>query len=138
MKTNCGIFIDLQKAFDTVNHEILINKLNRYGIRGVGNRWFNSYLSNRAQYVSIQRFDSNIEEVKHRVPQGSVLGPLLFLIYINDLHKAIRNSSVYDFVDDTNLLYTNNSPKKIQKEVNSDLKYLPATSQQDLFKSLEN
>ena len=119
-----GIFIDLQKAFDTVNHSILINKLNYYGIRGTGNNWFKSYLSNRSQYVSIQGYDSDIKEIKHGVPQGSVLGPLLFLIYINDLHKSIRYSSVYHFADDTNLLNINTSPKKIQIQINYDLKFL--------------
>ena len=94
-KYACGIFIDLQKAFNTVNRSILVDKLNHYRVRGVGNDWFKSYLSNRSQYVSIQGFDSRVKEIRHGVPQGSVLGPLLFLIYINDLHKAIKNSSVY-------------------------------------------
>ena len=114
----------MQKAFDTVNHAILINKLDYYGIRGIGNSWFKSYLSNRLQYVSIQGFDSDVKEIEHEVPQGSVLGPLLFLIYINDLHKAIKYSSVYHFADDTNLLNINTSPKKIQKQINIDLKCL--------------
>ena len=123
-KYACGVFIDLQKAFDTVDHSILISKLNHYGIRGIGNEWFKSYLSNRSQFVSIQGFDSDTEEIMYGVPQGSVLGPLLFLIYINDLHKAIKCSSVYHFADDTNLLNINTSPKKIQKQKNYDLKCL--------------
>ena len=118
------IFIDLQKAFNTVNHSVLFNKLNHYGIRGIGNSWFKSYLSNRSQYVSIQGFDSDVKEIKHGVPQGSALGPLLFLIYIYDLHKAIINSAVYHFADDTNLLNIKKSAKKIQKQINYDLKCL--------------
>ena len=123
-KLACGVFIDLQKAFDTVNHDILTSKLHHYGIRGTSNNWFKSYLSERTQFVSIQGFSSDTEKVKHGVPQGSVLGPLLFLLYINDLHKSIAFSKVYHFADDTNLLNINSSPKAIQKQVNIDLKLL--------------
>ena len=119
-----GVFVDLQKAFDTVNHEILLHKLNHYGIRGTVHDWFASYLSNRTQYVSLLGFESNVLNIRHGVPQGSVLGPLLFLIYLNDLHKAIRYSKVYHFADDTNLLNISDSPSKLQKQLNRDLKLL--------------
>ena len=120
----CGIFVDFQKAFDTVNHDILLKKLNYYGIRGCTNDWFRSYLSERKQFVCILGFDSQKKTILHGVPQGSVLGPLLFLIYINDLQKSIKNSKVYHFADDTNLLNTSNSYKKLIKDVNADLKSL--------------
>lgn len=123
-KFACGVFVDLQKAFDTVNHDILIDKLDHYGIRGAANNWFSSYLTNRSQFVSILGFDSSTKPIPHGVPQGSVLGPLLFLIYINDLHFAIKNSKVYHFADDTNLLNIGDSPKSMQKLVNADLKIL--------------
>ena len=119
----CGIFVDFQKAFDTVDHQILIQKLN-YGIRGIANNWFSSYLQNRTQFVSINGFDSNVNAICCGGPQGSVLGPLLFLIYINDLHFAIKYSKVHHFADDTNLLNFNNSIKKINEQVGHDLKYL--------------
>ena len=76
----CGVFVDLQKAFDTVDHEILLAKLNHYGIRGIVNTWFKSYLSNRSQFVCLSNHKSRIKLVKHGVPQGSVLGNSMFWV----------------------------------------------------------
>ena len=88
------------------------------------NKWFRSYLTNRTQYVSINGFDSAKKPMKYGVPQGSVLGPLLFLIYINDLNQAVKNSITHHFADDTSLLYVGKLIKNIQKRVNLDLKFL--------------
>ena len=118
----CGIFIDLQKAFDTVDHNILVSKLEYYGVRGVAQNWFSSYLQNRKQFVTINGFKSSLKNVNFGVPQGSVLGPLLFLLYINDLSFSVKNSKVHHFADDTNLLCINESLKTLCKKVNYDLK----------------
>ena len=120
----CCIFVDFQKAFDTVDHDILTKKLEHYGVRGLANKWFKSYLTNRKQYVSVNGFHSKTEIMKYGVPQGSVLGPLLFLIYINDLRNAIAHSIVHHFADDTNLLYVHKDLRIIQNRLNKDLKSL--------------
>ena len=117
----CGAFLDFRKAFDTVNHEILLNKLTHYGIRGQAVDWFQLFLSHRVQYTLVSGFDSDPSLVTHGVPQGSVLGPLLFIIVINDLHKSVKHSQIQHFADDTNLLYSSKSMKKINKHINHDL-----------------
>ena len=122
----CGVFLDLQKAFDTADHQILLAKLNHYGILGVSNDYFKSYLSNCHQYVSVNGYVSGLAAINCGIPQGSVLGPLLFLLCINDLNQVIRSciSKFHHFADDTNLLCLSNSIKKLNKQVNADLKHL--------------
>ena len=101
-------------------HSIMLNiKLEHYGIHGLATEWFKSYLSNRKQYVSINGYDSNLADVKFGVPQGSVLGPLLFLIYINDLNQALKFCKVHHFAYDTNLLHFNKSIYRLNKYVNN-------------------
>ena len=119
-----GVFVDLQKAFDIVDHQILLVKLNHYGIFGVSNDWFKSYLPNHNQYVSINGYKSGLAAINCRVPQGSVLGPLLFLLDINDLNQATKSCKVHHFTDDTNLLYLSNSIKKLNKLFKADVKHL--------------
>ena len=98
--------------------------MNHYGIHEVSNDWFKSYLSNRHQYVPINECESGLATINCGVPQGSVLGPLLFLLYIIDLNQAIKFCKVHHFADDTNLLCLSNSIKKLNKQVNADLKHL--------------
>ena len=101
--TVISIFLDFSKAFDTVNHNILLQKLDVYGIRGVAHDWFKSYLENRMQYVSVNGAISSLKPISHGVPQGSTLGPLLFLIFINDFPKCSDIFKFTLFADDSTL-----------------------------------
>ena len=120
----CSIFVNLQKAFDSVDHEILISKLDHHDMRGNASKWFETYLCNGKQNVSINGFKCSTSTLTCGVPQGSVLGPLLFLMYRNDLCHAITFSHVPHFADDTNLLQIYKSPKMLNKLINYDLKNL--------------
>jgi retron-type reverse transcriptase len=111
----CGVFVDLEKAFDTVNHNILLSKLDHYGIRGRSNIWLKSYLSNRDQVVKVNDSTSSKMNINCGVPQGSILGPLLFIIYINDMNKAVENCITHHFADDTNILHADKDPKLLKK-----------------------
>ena len=118
-KYSAGVFVDFKKAFDTVDHNILLNKLDYYGVNRIPNEWFVSYLKNRKQFVSIGGYISSTEVIQIGVPQDSVFGPLLFLLYINDLNKSIKNSRAYHFADDTNILLSNESLKLLAKSQQS-------------------
>ena len=101
--TTLGIFIDLKKDFDSIDHGILLQKLEYYGVRGLPLLWFKSYLQNRQQSVVIDGETSHPRQVQCGVPQGSILGPTLFLIYINDINKSTNFFNFRLFADDTNL-----------------------------------
>jgi retron-type reverse transcriptase len=98
-----GIFLDLSKAFDTVDHDILLYKLLVCGIRGTAYNWFKSYLSERKQYTVIENNASTVSSLALGVPQGSILGPLLFLIYVNDIKYACTHAYLKLFADDSNV-----------------------------------
>ena len=115
----CGIFLDFSKAFDTVHHNILLKKkLEKYGIKGLPLQWFYSYLTKRVQFVQIGNVKSDVLTVKCGIPQGSTLGPLLFLLYINDLPNCSDILQFRIFADDTNIFYSAKSPNILQRVIN--------------------
>ena len=117
-----GVFLDLSKAFDTVDHNILLKKLDYYGIRGLALDWFKNYLTGRTQIVKYKSTNSNSLTIKCGVPQGSVLGPLLFLIYINDITKCSQILSFILFADDTNLFLNHHDVLTLYNTMNQELK----------------
>ena len=118
------VFIDLKKAFDTVDHEILCQKLLHYGVQQRELASFKSYLNNRKQFCRVNGVNSKTEGIDIGVPQGSCLGPLLFLIYINDLPQAVQNSTVSMYADDTSLCYQSSDINQLNEAINYDLKQL--------------
>ena len=118
---NGVVFIDLKKAFDTVDHVILLGKLKSLGISSDNLEWFHSYLSSRYQKTVIGQASSTSRKVSVGVPQGSILGPLIFAIYINDLPKVLRNTTVTLFADDTALYCSSQSARELQTMLNQDL-----------------
>ena len=112
------VFIDLKKAFDTVDHSILCKKLELYGVHHRELSWFKSYLTNRKQFCRVNGVDSEIGDMEIGVPQGSCLGPLLFLVYINDLPQAVLDSNVSMYADDTSLCYQSHDMTRLNEAIN--------------------
>ena len=119
-----SVMIDLRKAFDSCDHSLMLKKLEKMGIRGDLLRWFTSYLSARTQYVSIANSSSDINNISVGVPQGSLLGVLLFVIQINDLHSALKYSQCILYADDTTIFVIGRNIKCMIAKIQEDLKYL--------------
>ena len=116
-----GIFLDLSKAFDTINHKILIKKLEHYRIRGIALKWFESYLSHRKQIVKYNGVRSEELTINSGVPQGSILGPLLFLLYINDIKYCSEIISIILFADDTSMLHSHTCLKTLNEITQTEI-----------------
>ena len=111
------LLIDFSKAFDMVEHSILLQKLEHYGIRGPALKWVKSYLSNRKQFVSINRAESSTLTMEYGVPQGSILGPLLFIIYFNDIPEIAKYAKFILYADDANIILTANTIDEINNQL---------------------
>ena len=114
-------FLDLMKAFDIIDHNTLLNRMRNNGVTGIELKWFNSYLKERYQYVSCGGEESSKRSISHGVPQGSILGPTLFNIHVNDICKVCRNTNVFLYADDTELHATSSEINIAERLVNEDL-----------------
>ena len=120
-KYTLGIFVDLSKAFDTVNHNILVEKLKTYGIQSENLKWFRSYLSNRKQFISYNDLKTEMKIVKCGVPQSFILRPLLFLVFVNNLNNSTKVTDPVPFVGDTNLFCSDNNIRALFQTANQEL-----------------
>ena len=120
-KHTIGVFIDLKKAFDTIDHKILLKKLYYYGLRGKSNEWIKSYLESRKQYVKLQNCESDCMNVVCGVPQGSILGPKLFILYINDMCNVSNLLKFILFADDTNIFCSGKDLQKLSNLITQEL-----------------
>ncbi len=116
-----GVFIDLKKAFNTIDHNILLEKMERYGIRGLGLKWLKSYIMDRKQFVQMGEYKSSLAGIKCGVPQGSILGPKLFIIYINDLCKVANNMKYVVFADDTTIFGTDDNLHRLLENISTEM-----------------
>lgn len=120
-ETSIGVFLDLSKAFDTIDHRILLQKLLMYGFHGIAYDWIKSYLTNRKQFTSFKNENSYLQTIKCGVLKGSILGPLLFIIYVNDITMVSSNSSLVMFADDTNIFFNDSDTQCLERTVCHEL-----------------
>ena len=120
-KLTGAVYLDLKKAFDTVHHALLLHKLPSFGISGIEHQWFTDYLFNRLQYVTIDSITSDPSNITHGVPQGSILGPLLFVLLINDMHNYIHKCNLILYADDAVLYFSSKETGEIESTLNEEL-----------------